>query len=81
LWEEHEDTVEAFVKVGIAFGFEKLEAEVWFILAIDSRLRSLRGLQVKTGDSSSCTSLSICISILTVISSSALPIVSIALQE
>lgn len=29
LGEEHEDAVEAFVEVGVFFGFEELEAEVW----------------------------------------------------
>lgn len=28
LGKEHEDTVEAFVQVGVSFGFEELEAKV-----------------------------------------------------
>jgi hypothetical protein len=29
LREEHEETIEAFIEVGKAFGFEELEAKVW----------------------------------------------------
>jgi hypothetical protein len=36
LREQHEEAVEAFVEEGIAFGFEKLKAEVWYIVRMVS---------------------------------------------
>jgi hypothetical protein len=60
LGEEHEYAVEAFVKVWVSLGFEKLEAEVSDSLALARSNTSIAMyVQVKTGDSSSCTSLSI----------------------
>lgn len=76
LGEEHEDAVEAFVQEGVFFGFKELEAEICWGLAAGTGVVWLeRNGHVNTGDSSSCTSLSIWISILTVISNSALRMV------
>jgi hypothetical protein len=76
LWEEHEKAIEAFVEVRKAFGFEELEAEICrFIVSMNMRqiaeTKVAEYIHVKTGDSISWTSLSICMSMLTVISRSA----------
>lgn len=76
LREEHEDTVETLVQIGVFFWLKELKAEVWRGDRVreesDDRSYMKRNKQVNTGDSRSCTSLSIWISMLTVISSSAL---------
>jgi hypothetical protein len=81
LREEPEEAVKAFVEMRVFFGLEELEAEIWdVVLAAGYGLWEKEYVHVKTGDSRSCTSLSIWMSMLIVISSSALLALAIIQQ-
>ena len=73
---EHEEAVETLVQEWVSFGFEELETEVCEGVSLLNGTEVDGNIHVNTGDSKSWTSLSICMSMLTVISSSALPLVS-----
>lgn len=59
LGEEHEEPVETFVEMRVSFGLKELHAEICRAISLATLALSLENIHVKTGDSSSCTSLSI----------------------
>jgi len=72
LGKQHQQPIEALVEVWEFVGLEQLQPEVCALSVYRAPDRSAGHIQVNTGDSSNCTSLSIWIRMLTVISSSAL---------
>jgi hypothetical protein len=60
----------------VSFGLEELHAKICYAVSSVMSVNAIPNLHVKTGDSSSCTSLSICMSMLTDISKSALSLLA-----